>query len=84
MATFPLPFVPRFEWSGPARGKRYFGAPRPHGRLHAGCDLIAAAGTEVFAVDPGVVLYVRPFTIPYQLLLPPRRPAQSRLRTSPW
>src|SRR5262245_11839753 len=65
MPTFPLPFVPRLDWSGPAAGKRYFGAPRPKGRQHAGCDLIARAGTEVFAVNDGVVLFVRPFDIPY-------------------
>jgi len=65
MATFPLPFVPHLAWSGPARGHRYFGAPRPHGRQHAGCDLIAPAGTKVFAVDSGIVLHVGPFPISY-------------------
>lgn len=65
MPTFPLPFIPVLQWSGSAAGKRYFGAPRPKGRLHAGCDLIAKAGTEVFAVDAGTVLFVRPFDIPY-------------------
>jgi murein DD-endopeptidase MepM/ murein hydrolase activator NlpD len=65
MATFPLPFVPRLAWSGPAHGYRYFGAPRPHGRQHAACDLIAPAGTEVFAVDSGTVLHVGAFSISY-------------------
>lgn len=65
MSTFPLPFVPTLNWSGPAKGGRYFGAPRPKGRLHAGCDLIAKVGTEVFAIDSGVVLFSKRFNISY-------------------
>lgn len=36
-------------------GGRYFGAQRSNGRLHAGCDLIARPGTEIFAVADGVI-----------------------------
>jgi len=54
---FPLPFLPKLDWhSGPAGGKRYFGAPRDNGRKHAACDLIAPKGTEIFAVDEGIVI----------------------------
>lgn len=40
---------------------RSFGSPRPTtspkpNRKHAGCDLTASAGTEVFAVDDGLVI----------------------------
>jgi murein DD-endopeptidase MepM/ murein hydrolase activator NlpD len=40
---------------------RRFGSPRPNNapkptRKHAGCDLTASAGTEVFAVDDGLVI----------------------------
>jgi len=52
---FPLPFVPRLDYH-PSRGHhRYFGAQRPDGRLHAGCDLIAPKGTPIFAMDDGFV-----------------------------
>src|SRR5262245_65521640 len=66
MPIFPLPFVPHENWCGERRAHRYFGAPRPVGaprptRLHAGCDLIAPEGTEVFAVDSGEVRYVGDF-----------------------
>lgn len=35
---------------------RYFGAPRDGGRLHAGIDLRAPAGSIIRTVAPGVVL----------------------------
>src|SRR5262249_15614263 len=35
-----------------------FGAPRDPGRMHGGCDLAAGAGTDVLAVDDGVVIEV--------------------------
>jgi murein DD-endopeptidase MepM/ murein hydrolase activator NlpD len=53
MATFPLPFVPRLSYH---TGGRRFGARRDGGRMHAACDLIAPEGTEIFAVDSGVVI----------------------------
>ena len=52
MATFPLPFVPQLSYHS---GGRRYGAPRDGGRLHAACDLIAPEGTEIFAVDNGVI-----------------------------
>lgn len=57
---YPLPYVPKLAYAGPARGRRYFGAPRAEGRLHAGCDLVVPLGTEVFAVDDGVVVELVP------------------------
>ena len=50
---FPLPFIPKLSYM---TGGRRFGAPRDSGRKHAGCDLIAPAGTEIFAVADGVVI----------------------------
>jgi murein DD-endopeptidase MepM/ murein hydrolase activator NlpD len=35
-----------------------FNAPRGGGRKHGGCDLAAAVGTPVYAVDSGIVLKV--------------------------
>ncbi|MBS1797088.1 MAG: M23 family metallopeptidase [Acidobacteria bacterium] len=35
-----------------------FGAPRAPGRKHGGCDLAAAVGTPVYAVDDGEVVEV--------------------------
>lgn len=50
---FPLRSVPTLSYR---TGPRRFGAPRDGGvRLHAGCDLIAPQGTEVLAVEDGVV-----------------------------
>jgi murein DD-endopeptidase MepM/ murein hydrolase activator NlpD len=51
---FPLPFLPRQKWT---TGARFFGAPRDHGkRKHAGCDLLAPKGTEIYAVADGQVV----------------------------
>lgn len=50
---FPLPFRPNLSYS---TGGRRFGAPRDGGRLHAGCDLIAPEGTDIFAVGSGIVV----------------------------
>lgn len=53
MATFPLPFRPTLSYK---TGGRRFGANRDEGnRKHAGCDLIAPRGTEIYAVEGGVV-----------------------------
>jgi len=53
-ATFRFPLQRRPSLSYKTGG-RYFGAPRSNGRLHAGCDLIAPAGTEILAVADGVL-----------------------------
>lgn len=51
--SFPLPFVPKQDYRV---GGRRFGAGRPNGRKHAGCDLIAPLDTPVMAVRPGIIL----------------------------
>lgn len=58
---FPLPFVPKPDYHKPSgraqHHGRYFGARRDGGRrLHAGCDLIAPVGTEIYAIDDGTVV----------------------------
>lgn len=53
---FPLAFNPTESYK---TGGRRFGAPRPEigpGILHPACDLIAPVGTEVLAVDDGVII----------------------------
>lgn len=50
---FPLPFIPKQSYKS---GGRCFGAPRPRGRKHAGCDLIAPLDTPIFAMESGVVM----------------------------
>lgn len=51
--SFPLPFIPNVSYK--TRGRR-FSASRSGGqRKHAACDLIAPLGTEIFAVDSGIV-----------------------------
>lgn len=52
---FPLPFRPRPDYHPSGAHARYFGAARPNGRRHAGCDLIAPRGTPVFAIDDETV-----------------------------
>lgn len=37
-------------------GMKRFGANRPGGRLHAGCDLYAPVGSEVLAIGPGKIV----------------------------
>ena len=49
---FPLDFVPAESWHV---SPRRFGANRPKGRKHAGCDLYAPIGTPVFTVADGTV-----------------------------
>ena len=49
---FPLSFVPSEHYRTDGRGH---GAPRHNGRQNAGCDLVARAGTPVYAVDDGVI-----------------------------
>jgi murein DD-endopeptidase MepM/ murein hydrolase activator NlpD len=49
---FPLPFVPKQSYH---TGGRCFGAARARGRRHAACDLIAPLGTDIYAIDAGVV-----------------------------
>jgi murein DD-endopeptidase MepM/ murein hydrolase activator NlpD len=52
MMRFPLPFIPSLSYH---LGGRRFGALRGNGRRHAACDLIAPLGTEVYAIDDGIV-----------------------------
>ena len=51
-SRFPLKFVPRLSYK---TGGRKFG-PRPRRAFHPACDLIARPGTEVLAVDAGIVV----------------------------
>jgi hypothetical protein len=67
--NFPLNFVPTQSWLTPAGNPHgpglYFGARRPSGRWHAGCDLIAPVGANVYAVDDGTVQYAGRMIISY-------------------
>ncbi len=68
---FPLKNVPVFDYHAPPNGKghkRWFGAAREAGRLHAGVDLIAALGTEIFACEDGYVLDVATTFPPYDMV----------------
>ena len=53
MATFPLPFVPPESYQS---GGLSFGNERDW-QLHAACDLLAPATTEIYAVEDGIVWY---------------------------
>ncbi len=54
MSVFPLRRRPAVSYH---ERPRAFGSPRDDGaRSHAGCDLYAKAGTEVLAVEDGVVV----------------------------
>lgn len=53
MATFPLPNIPPETYQA---GNLSFGNERQW-QAHAACDLLAAAGTEVYAVEAGKVWY---------------------------
>lgn len=59
MPKFPLPILPT---QGYHHGGLRFGADRKKKdgtiRTHAGCDLLAPVGTEVYAIDYGIVLDV--------------------------
>lgn len=56
---FPLKSRPIPDYKS---GARFFGAGRANGgRIHAGCDLIAPAGTEVLAVADGKIVRFAPF-----------------------
>ena len=50
---FPFKSKPSLSWHD---GHRYFGAPRPKGRLHAGCDLMFPVGTPIFAMADGFIM----------------------------
>ena len=50
---FPLRKRPAYSYKD---GGREFGAYRTESRLHAGCDLLAPEGTEVLAIDNGIVI----------------------------
>ena len=51
---FPIP--PQYKWKMTNEGG--FGAPRARGRSHAGYDIRVAAGTEVVAMEGGVIVEV--------------------------
>lgn len=54
---FPLKRRPTARFRPPNAGGRNFGARRSGGRrLHAGCDLLQPVGTEVRAIEDGVVI----------------------------
>jgi peptidoglycan hydrolase-like protein with peptidoglycan-binding domain len=53
-AIFPLKNRPDLSYHD---GAREFGAARKHGRKHAGCDLNAPIGTEIFAVKDGKITH---------------------------
>jgi murein DD-endopeptidase MepM/ murein hydrolase activator NlpD len=54
MATFPLPTIPPKSYQPPL--DTAFGNERQW-QAHAACDLIAPAGTEIYAVEGGTVWY---------------------------
>jgi murein DD-endopeptidase MepM/ murein hydrolase activator NlpD len=57
--VFPLPIIPTTPWHNvPTSKATHFGAPRdaPY-PTHGACDLLAPAGTEVYAVADGDVWY---------------------------
>ena len=62
---FPLAHLPQPDWTG---GTRFFGAPRG-GRKHAGCDLLAASGSAIYAISDGVLIQG-----PYEFTGPPKYP----------
>ena len=67
---FPLDATPALGWDPPAGNPhgtwgRHFGARRPSGRWHAGCDLCLPEGENVYAVSDGTVLYAGRFPISY-------------------
>ncbi len=51
--SFPLAYQPNPPWN---TGYRYFGAPRPQGRKHAGCDLLGPPGTPIYAIADGMLV----------------------------
>jgi murein DD-endopeptidase MepM/ murein hydrolase activator NlpD len=54
MPSFPLPFRPKDDYH---RDGLSYGSRRNHGRRkHAACDLIAPPGTEIYAVEDGMVV----------------------------
>jgi murein DD-endopeptidase MepM/ murein hydrolase activator NlpD len=66
MATFPLPFLPKGTWHYEKGGLTgYFGAPRSwtepdtgklRNLIHGACDLLAPAGTPIYAVEDGTII----------------------------
>jgi murein DD-endopeptidase MepM/ murein hydrolase activator NlpD len=51
---FPFKTPPELHWRG---GSRFFGAPRPKGRKHGGCDLIKPPYEQIYAVHDGVLVH---------------------------
>lgn len=61
MPTYPLPALSKFSYK---ENPRAFRSPRPgmgNGRLHGAVDLYAPDGTEVYACEPGKVLFPGPY-----------------------
>lgn len=61
MPQFPLAKVPNQGYHKNKWHNGWFGAPRDGGRIHAACDLIARAGTPIYAVDHGKILNIDKF-----------------------
>ncbi len=62
MSVFPLSKIPKqgYHYSKWHRG--WFGATRDGtDRIHAACDLIARAGTPIYAVESGTIINIAPF-----------------------
>lgn len=52
MSVFPLLKRPLLDYKTCPRA---FGCPRAGGRKHAGCDLYAPIGTDIIAIEDGIV-----------------------------
>ncbi len=61
MPSFPLPKIPNQGYHKTKWHRGWFGATRDDGRIHAACDLIAAAGTPIYAVDEGLITNIDKF-----------------------
>jgi len=60
MSRFPLAKVPNQGYHQTKWHRGWFGASRGT-RTHAACDLIARAGTPIYAVDSGMIINIASF-----------------------